>query len=235
MEIWQSINAGPGALLLAAIGGSSSEVWQQFVAGMQQTSLLEYIAVMAGIVSVWYSRKEDILVYPIGLISTTIYVYLSFKYHLIGEASVNVYYTILSVYGWVLWARKNRQEEHVLHITFSDRRQWAQQLAFFGVLYVVIYFCLVYLKGAFYEGVIPWADAFASATAYTGMWLMARKKVESWYWWIATNIASMPLYFVKGLVFSSVFYFILLVMAFAGLAEWKRRASKQKVRLSEPA
>ncbi|WP_266204073.1 nicotinamide riboside transporter PnuC [Pontibacter kalidii] len=235
MEIWQSIQAGPGALLLAAIGGSAPEVWQQFVAGMQQTSLLEYIAVVAGIVSVWYSRKEDILVYPIGLISTTIYVYLSFKYHLIGEASVNVYYTILSVYGWVLWARKNKQEEHVLHITFSDQRQWGQQLAFFGVLYVVIYFCLVYLKEAFYEGVIPWADAFASATAYTGMWLMARKKVESWYWWIATNIASMPLYFVKGLVFSAVFYFILLVMAFAGLVEWKRRASRQKVYMSEPA
>lgn len=231
MEIWQSINS----LLLAAVGGSAHELWAQFVAGMQQTSLLEYVAVVAGVVSVWYSRKEDILVYPIGLISTIIYVYLSFKYHLIGEASVNVYYSILSVYGWVLWARKNKQHEHVLHISFSDRRQWGQQLLFFGVLYVIIYTCLHYLKGAFYEGVIPWADGFASATAYTGMWLMARKKVESWYWWIATNIASIPLYFVKGLVFSSVFYFILLVMAFAGLVEWKRRARLQQEPVSEPA
>ncbi|GHA70342.1 nicotinamide riboside transporter PnuC [Pontibacter akesuensis] len=209
---------------------SIAQLWAQFLAGMQQTSLLEYIAVVAGIVSVWYSRKENILVYPIGLISTTIYVYLSFKYHLIGEASVNVYYTILSVYGWVLWSRKNNQEEHVLHISFSSRKQWVQQLAFFAVLYGIIYFCLVYLKGAFYEGVIPWADAFASATAYTGMWLMARKKVESWYWWVLTNIASIPLYFVKGLVFTSVFYFVLLLMAFAGLVEWKRRANSRQNR-----
>ncbi|MDX5438358.1 MAG: nicotinamide riboside transporter PnuC [Pontibacter sp.] len=226
--MWHSLfEEGQVPALLLAIG-STSELWQQFVAGMQQTSLLEYVAVVAGIVSVWYSRKENILVYPIGLISTTIYVYLSFKYHLIGEASVNVYYTVLSVYGWVLWARKDAQEHHLLHVNFSSQKQWLQQLAFFGVLYVVIFFSLSYLQEAFYEGVIPWADGFASATAYTGMWLMARKKVESWYWWIATNVASIPLYFVKGLVFTSFFYFVLLVMAFAGLVEWKRKANAQR-------
>ncbi|TPE44747.1 nicotinamide riboside transporter PnuC [Pontibacter mangrovi] len=235
MEIWQSINLDCYSLLLSATAGSAAEVWQQFVAGMRQTSLLEYIAVVAGIISVWYSKKEDILVYPIGLISTTIYVYLSFKYHLIGEASVNVYYTVLSVYGWVLWARKNKQEEHVLHISFSDRKQWLQQLAFFVALYLIIFFSLSYLKGAFYGGVIPWADAFASATAYTGMWLMARKKVESWYWWVATNFASVPLYFVKGLVFTSVFYVVLLLLAFAGLAEWKQKASRRREQVARAA
>ncbi|HEY4650982.1 MAG TPA: nicotinamide riboside transporter PnuC [Pontibacter sp.] len=207
---------------------SLMNIWEQLVAGMQQTTALEYIAVFAGIASVWYSRKEDILVYPVGLISTVIYVYLSFKYHLIGEASVNLYYSVLSIYGWYLWTRKNRQQEHILHISFSSRKLWMWQLVFFAGLYVAIYFSLVYLKDAFYPGVIPWGDAFASATAYTGMWLMARKKVESWYWWIATNIASIPLYFVKGLVFTSVFYFVLLLMAFWGLAEWRRRANQVK-------
>ena len=214
---------------------SLHEVWEQFVTGMIQTSLLEYVAVVAGIVSVWYSRKENILVYPIGLISTVIYVYLSFKYHLIGEASVNLYYSVLSIYGWYLWALKNKQQEHVLHITFSSRRQWLLQLGFFLLLYIIIYYSLIYLQGAFYPGVIPWGDAFASATAYTGMWLMARKKVESWYWWIATNVASIPLYFVKGLVFTSVFYFVLLLMAFWGLVEWQRRAKLAKRQSTVPA
>lgn len=218
----------PGIFCSALAVISAPEIWQQFVEGVQQTSSLEYIAVVAGIVSVWFSRKENILVYPIGLISTTIYVYLSFKYHLIGEASVNFYYTVLSIYGWYLWALKSKKNEHVLHITFSNKRQWIKQLVFFGVLYIIIYFALVYLKGAFYPGVIAWGDAFASATAYTGMWLMAKKRVESWYWWIGTNIASIPLYFVKGLVFTSVFYFILLIMAFWGLIEWKKRARKNK-------
>ena len=74
---------------------------------------------------------------------------------------------------------------------------------------------------------IPWADAFASATAYTGMWLMAKKKVESWHWWIATNFASIPLYFVKHYVFTSVYYLVLLIMAVSGLIEWQRK-SKQR-------
>jgi nicotinamide mononucleotide transporter len=102
-----------------------------------------------------------------------------------------------------------------------------QQLLFCAFFYVVIFSALTWMKAAFAPEAIPWADAFASATAYTGMWLMARKKVESWYWWIATNIASIPLYFVKNYVFSSVFYFILLIMAIFGLIEWTKRA-KQK-------
>lgn len=202
----------------------AEQLWQQFAEGMQRTSLLEYIAVFAGIGSVWFSRIENILVYPVGLVSTIIYVYLSFNYHLVGEASVNIYYSILSIYGWVLWAKKDLQKQQVLHISFATRIEWTQHLIFFFGLYIVLFLCLTYLKKAFYPGVIAWADAFASATAYTGMWLMAKKKVESWIWWIATNIASVPLYFVKGLVFSSVFYFVLLLMAFSGLAEWKRRA-----------
>ena len=88
------------------------------------------------------------------------------------------------------------------------------------------FFLLTYLKKDFAPGAIPWADAFASATAFTGMWLMTKKKVESWYWWMATNIASIPLYFVKHYVFTSVYYVILLVMSVFGLIEWMRRAKK---------
>jgi nicotinamide mononucleotide transporter len=203
------------------------EIWQQFTEGMQHTGVLEYIAVFTGIASVWFSRKENILVYPVGLVSTIIYIFLSFKNHLIGEASVNFYYTVVSIYGWVLWARKDVQNRKVLHISFSNQQQWMQHILFFLAFYIGIFFALTYLKQAFASGAIPWADAFASATAYTGMWLMAKKKVESWYWWIATNIASIPLYFVKHLVFTSVYYAILLVFAFWGLAEWKKRAKRQ--------
>lgn len=200
------------------------QLWDQLVSGLQQTTLLEAVAVVSGIASVWFSRKENILVYPVGLANTIIYVYLSFKYHLIGEATVNIYYTIMSLWGWWLWAQKDTRRRPVLHVTFSTGRQWLQQLLFFVLLYAFIFLALTYLKKAFYEGAIPWADAFASATAFTGMWLMAKKKVESWYWWIATNIASIPLYFVKGLVFTSFYYLVLLAMAVWGLAAWRTKA-----------
>ena len=204
------------------------DLLDQFIEGMKNTTWLEYIAVFTGIASVWFSRAENILVYPVGLINTTIYIYLSFDKHLIGEAGVNFYYTVVSIYGWILWAKRDKQLHHVVQITHSSAKQWQQQILFFLACYVSIFLLLTFLKHQFYPGAIPWADAFASATAFTGMWLMARKKVESWYWWMATNISSIPLYFVKGLVFTSVYYLILLVFAFWGLAEWKKKAQTTK-------
>lgn len=205
------------------------EAYQQFLKNLQEAGILEYIGVAAGILSVWFSKKENILVYPVGLVNTIIYVYLSFKYHLIGEATVNFYYTVVSIYGWWLWTRKDRRLQPVLHVAFSTKREWTFQLLFFAGLYLAGFFALTYLQESFYPGAIPWADALASATAFTGMWLMARKKVESWYWWITTNIASIPLYYVKGLVLTSIYYFILLGLAIFGLMEWRARAHKSAI------
>lgn len=205
---------------------SLTEIWQQFLADLHNTTWYEYLAVFAGIASVWFSRIENILVYPVGLVNTIIYVYISIKGSLLGEASVNLYYTIMSIYGWIVWAKRNEQHEHIVLVTFSSKRWWTYQLLFFAFFYIAIFSSLTYLKKDFAPGAVPWADAFASATAFTGMWLMTKKKVESWYWWIATNIASIPLYFVKHYVFTSVYYLVLLVMAIFGLMEWMRRAKK---------
>ena len=197
-----------------------------FIEGIKNTGPLEYIAVFAGIISVWYSRKENILVYPAGLINTIFYVYLSFKGGLLGEASVNIYYTVMSIYGWMMWSRKDKSQHLVLHISKASAKEWGQHLLFFGVFYVVIFFALNYLKKDFAPGAIPWADALASASAYTGMWLMTKKKLESWIWWTLTNIVSIPLYFIKDYVFTSVYYFILLIMAITGWIEWNKRLNQ---------
>jgi nicotinamide mononucleotide transporter len=205
-------------------------IWQQFIEGLQYTSLPEFIAVIAGIASVWFSRKENILVYPVGLVNTIIYIWLSFKGDLLGEASVNFYYTVMSIYGWIVWSKKDKEHHPVVHITFSNRKWWEYQLSFFAIIYIIIFLLLTYLKKDFAPDAIPWADAFASATAFTGMWLMTKKKVESWYWWIATNIASIPLYFVKHYVFTSVYYLVLLFMAIWGLIEWRNKVQEQQVK-----
>src|SRR5262245_13145222 len=106
------------------------EIIRQFVEGIRNTSVLEFIAVVTGIASVWFYKKENILVYPIGLINTIIYIYLSVKGHLFGEASVNFYYTVMSIYGWILWAKKDQQKHHVVIITKSSVREWIYQLLF---------------------------------------------------------------------------------------------------------
>mgnify|MGYP000222749058 CR=1 FL=1 len=200
-----------------------------FYNGLIQTTWIEMIAVFSGIVSVWYSKKENILVYPTGLLNTIIYIYLSIKGHLLGEASVNMYYTIMSIYGWYLWTRVDPNKQTVvLQITKSSLQDWRNQLLFFAGFYVVIYFSLLFLKRGFAPEAIPWADALASASAYTAMWLMARKKVESWFWWIITNMASIPLYFIKGYAFTSVQFIILLILAIAGWRSWLTKVNTKQ-------
>lgn len=208
-----------------------TSLFESIYNGLLQTTWLELIAVIAGIASVWYSRKESILVYPIGLINTTIYIYLSFKGHLLGEASVNLYYTLMSLWGWYLWTRVDPNKHNIiLQITKSNARDWIHQVLFFLAFYFSLYFSLTYLKKEFAPEAIPWADALASAAAYTGMWLMAKKKVESWIWWIITNIASIPLYFVKGYTFTSVQFLVLLVLAVAGLKSWNDKAKNNVIK-----
>ena len=203
------------------------EIYHQFITDIYNTRWFEYLAVASGIISVWYSRKGNALVYPTGLVNTIIYIYISFNGHLLGEAAVNFYYSIMSIIGWYMWTKKDSRHETILHITSSNKKEWLQQITFFVIFYIVIFLALTYFKKIFFDGVIPWADAFASASAFTGMWLMVKKKLESWYWWIATNIASIPLYFVKHYVFTSFYYLILLVMAVFGLISWAKKIKQR--------
>ena len=202
------------------------EIYTQFIEGMKGTGALEYIGVITGIASVWFSRNENILVYPVGLISTIIYIYISVKGNLLGEASVNIYYTIMSFYGWVIWSKKDSTNNHLTIITVSDKKEWMKALLFFLAFYVAIFAVLTFAKKAF-PAAIPWADSFASASAYTGMWLMAKKKLENWHWWLITDFASIPLYFVKGYVFTSFQFLVFLILAAMGLIEWKKRVKQQ--------
>lgn len=203
---------------------TTEEILEKFIYGMKQTTWYEYVAVFTGLLSVWYSRAENILTYPVGIINTVIYIYISIKGSLFGEATVNLYYTIMSISGWIIWAKRNAQSEHIVHIQFSDQRWWLYQIVFFISCYATLFIGLTFLQNSFAPDAIPWADAFASAAAFTGMWLMTKKKVESWYFWLLTNISSIPLYFVKGYVFTSVYYFLLLIFAFWGLAAWRKKA-----------
>ena len=120
------------------------EFLERLLTDLQHTSLLEYIAVFTGIASVWFSRKENIWVYPIGLISTIIYVYISSKSHLIGEASVNIYYSILSIYGWILWSKNSKDHIHV-EVSWATKKEWIFA-SFLFVISTIMVTVLYYYK-----------------------------------------------------------------------------------------
>lgn len=205
------------------------QLLQQFLHSVQNAPYYEWIGVVFGILSVWFSKKENILVYPVGLVNTILYVYISLEAHLAGEAAVNLYYTIVSLYGWYLWNKKKKDtHQPVLHISYLNKKELTITLIFFASLYLLLYLSLTYIKNAFWYGAIPWADALASSAAFVSMYLMAKKKVESWIGWIITNVVSAPLYFVKDLSLTSVYYVILLILAILGFLEWQKKANAEK-------
>jgi len=201
-------------------------IYQQWLDGLLNTSWIEGIAVVFGIISVLYSRAANVLVYPTGLVNTTLYIYLCMESWLFAEASVNFYYTIMSIIGWYAWADRRADGQAALAISRSSVREWWQATGFAAGAWLVLYLILA----CFTKSTVPVADAFASATAYTAMWLMTRKKTENWIWWIITNFASIPLYFSKGLVFTSFQYIVFLLLAILGLIEWNKKLREQEAK-----
>jgi nicotinamide mononucleotide transporter len=190
----------------------------QFFNDIHQTTWLEFIAVITGIASVIFSRKENILVYPVGMVSTGIFVLIYVTHGLYADASVNFYYTVMSVIGWVMWSRKV-EGKTVLAITGSSKKDWVNSIIFFLVCWIILYFLL----SRFTDSTVPIADSFTSAAAYTGMWLMNKKKLENWTWWIITDLASIPLNFYKHLVFTSFQYLVFLILATMGYISWRKK------------
>ncbi len=190
----------------------------RFFTDFQQTTWLEFIAVITGIASVLFSRKENILVYPVGMVSTGLFVPLYLTHGLYADATVNLYYTIMSVIGWVMWSRK-AEGKPLLQISASSGKDWMQSLLFFFVCWLALFLLLSH----FTNSTVPVADSFTSAAAFTGMWLMNRKKLDNWTWWIITNLASIPLNFYKHLVFASFQYLVFLILAVMGYITWRKK------------
>lgn len=204
------------------------EIIEGIITGVYQTSALEWTAVIFGLMSVWFSMKENILVYPTGIVSVLIYVYLSFNYLLYADAGVNSYYFVMSVYGWYHWKDTDDDSDQI-PVTKNSSREWVISV---GIL-VASFMTLVYVLQNFTDSDVPIWDATTTCFAILGMWLMARKKVESWIAWIITDIISVPLYFYKGLVLTSFQFLFFTGLAVAGYFAWKKSLQKSESSLVE--
>lgn len=184
---------------------------------VQQTRPEEYVAVLFGLLSVWYARKANILVYPTGIISVVIYVYICLGAKLYADMGINVVYFIMSVYGWYNWTRKDAKE-NVIHITADSRKDIIISIASIVVGFII----LSWVLSAYTDSDVPIIDAFTTSVFIVGMWLMARKKLGNWVAWIVGDIISVPLYAYKGLVLTSFQFLVFLILAIMGYIEWRR-------------
>lgn len=181
---------------------------------------LELTAIFFGLLSVIYSAKNSILVYPTGLISTFIFVYILYTADLYGDLIINAYYFYMSIYGWYLWSRKDRQHHDLLKITAVSAKDNYKCLGIFIVS--VIFVSVVYHFFHMFNQWWAYVDTFITGLFFIGMWLLAKRKVENWLYLIAGDIIAIPLFFYKGLIFTGFFYIILTTIAIFGYRSWKR-------------
>ena len=196
--------------------------FQPYYASSTLDVLIELIAVSFGIASVIFAKNENILVFPTGIISTILYIIICYKFILYGDMLINIYYTLMSLYGWYVWSFKVSGENVV--ITTSKKDDVAKSIFIFLSTIVIISCIYVYFDRM--RNMTDYLDTFTSAIFFTAMWLMANKKIEHWIFWIIGNLISIPLYFVKGLGFSSIQFTIFLILAIIGYKEWKKNLIK---------
>jgi nicotinamide mononucleotide transporter len=180
---------------------------------------LELIAVFFGLWSVWCAKKDHIWVFPTGLVSTSIYAYLLWQWSLLGDSMINVYYFIMSIYGWYHWTRKKGDvDEFPISIMSSKEKFMAIVIFALTIVFVV----LVYLYFDKFTSWYSYVDTLLTGLFFVGMWLMAKRKIENWLFWIVGDLISIPLYFAKGYTFTSFQYLVFTIIAVYGYLEWKK-------------
>tara|TARA_X000000368_G_scaffold418028_1_gene416239 strand:+ start:1054 stop:1683 length:630 start_codon:yes stop_codon:yes gene_type:complete len=180
--------------------------------------ILEITGVVFGLLSVWFSKNNNVLVFPTGMISTSIFVYLLYKWILLGDMMINAYYFIVSIYGWYVWTRKqNNVITPISTLNYNEKK-----ISIFIFIFSIIFVYLIYVYFDKWNSWTAYIDNFTTAIFFVGMWLMAKRKIENWIFWIIGDIISIPLYFYKGLTFTSLQYLIFTFIAIAGYYSWKK-------------
>ena len=183
---------------------------------------LEMFAVLFGLLSVWFSKNNNILVYPTGMISTAIFVFLLYKWFLLGDMIINGYFFFMSIYGWFIWSRKkNNVFTPISHLDYNEIRI---SIYIFFTSLLTVYIVYVYFDK--WDSLTAYIDNLTTAIFFVGMWLMANRKIENWFFWIMGDIISVPLYFYKGLTFTSLQYLIFTFIAISGYYSWKKILNK---------
>lgn len=179
---------------------------------------LEFIAFVLGIMSVWYAKKENIWVYPTGLIATVITTYLLYLAGYLGDMMINAYFSVMSIYGWYRWAKGKQSDDLPISRTSTKEK-------IIGVLLFVVTIFVVYGIYKFFDQPIHkdnYIDIFASGLFFTGMWYMALKKIENWTLWIIGDLVVTPLYAYRGLGMLSLQYLIFTILAVSAYLAWKK-------------
>jgi nicotinamide mononucleotide transporter len=195
---------------------------------------MEASATVFGILSVYFSIKKNIWVYPTGIISTLLYVYILFNFGLLGDCMINVYYTVMSIYGWILWSKHSKDHIHV-EVSWASKKEWRYGILLFAlsiILVTGVYYYKPYIDnefsmqgaslGLYHLDWANWLDVITTSVFLVGMWFMAKRRIENWIFWIIGDFICIPMMIYKGLGITSVQYLVFTIMAISGYVSWKK-------------
>lgn len=190
------------------------------------TSVIEWLAVGFGVSEVLLAKKNNIWLYPTGIVSILLGMFLLLNVKLYAEMLLSIYYLVMSVYGWMIW--KKRKQDGESQVSWSTNRELTIAVLISVVGFFVFYFALRNHT----DSDVPLLDAFVSSTAWAGMWLLAKRKIENWIFLNISNIVAIPLLFHKKLPLMACLTTFLFVVAIFGFISWKRIIGKRKLRVA---
>jgi len=198
--------------------------WMQlFYRELQHTSMIQWLATGFGISEVLLAKRNNIWLYPTGIVSIMLSMYLLLNVGLYAETLLNIYYLVMSVYGWIIW--KKRAEQPALRISWSTARELQIAVFISSAGFVFLYLVLRHYT----DSDVPMWDAFVSATAWAGMWLLAKRKIENWIFLNISNIFAIPLMVHKKLPVFGILTTVLFVVAIFGFLDWKRKLNNTAI------
>jgi nicotinamide mononucleotide transporter len=192
---------------------------QAFTAWGSPTTWLEIAAVAIALVMVGCNIREIHWGWPLAIVSSLMYFALFWRSKLYGDAGLQVFFSVVALWGWSQWLRGVSADGKALHVTRLTRRGLALTVAACAVLWPVTG---LFLK-TFTDTDVPWWDGFPTAVSLVGQFLLGRKYIENWAVWIAVNVVSVGLFAFKGLWLTVALYAVFIALSFVGWRAWKQR------------
>lgn len=195
-------------------------------------SYVELFGTVLYLWSVWLIARRNVLTWPVGIASVLLYLALFYQIRLYSDAFEQVYYLGASAYGWWYWSRSRPETRALSEVRYSPRGPAVLAVAVTALLSLAFGAATgrlhVWMPELFPEAAsYSYVDAATTVMSFTAMWLMARKRIESWIYWIVVDVVGIWLYFVKNIRFVSLLYVVLLALAVRGLGEWRRAAQEE--------
>ena len=181
----------------------------------------EVIAVLTGILSVWLTRKENVILYPVGICSVSIWIYLCWIGDLFGQSIINLFFLLMNLYGWYNWQLKDDSQKLKIQIKNNNNSENLMVIIASIILSAIVFVVIIQFQKEDASLFYVILESIITGLNFAAMWLMAWKRIEHWYLWIIGDIMCIPLFVFKNYTLGVIQFAIFIVIAYQGLKDWK--------------